>query len=93
MISKHSIQRVLFFACLPAGLISCSQERSIEITDVPRAVLVAAETAVAGLQVSSAEVEVERGLTVYELDGLANGLDYEVEVTAEGQVLEVDADD
>ena len=40
-----------------------------------------------------AEMEVERGMTVYELDGTVDGQAYEIEVTAEGRLLEVGTDD
>jgi len=93
MISRQSIQRVLFAACSCAVLISCAQERSVPLADVPTAALAAAETAVTGFNITSAEMEVERGMTVYELDGTADGQAYEIEVTAEDRMLEIETDD
>jgi len=93
MISRRSIKRVLFTACSCAGLISCAQERSVQLADVPTVALAAADAAVAGLNITSAEMEVERGMTIYELDGTADGQAYEIEVTAEGRLLDVETDD
>jgi uncharacterized membrane protein YkoI len=60
---------------------------------VPTVALAAAETAVGGLNITSAKMEVERGTTVYELDGTVDGQAYEIEVTAAGRLLEVGTDD
>ncbi len=76
-----------------AGMVACAQERTIQIAEVPTAAIVAAEAAVEGLQIASAQVEAEGGRTVYELVGAAGGQAYEVEVTANGQVLEIETDD
>ncbi len=70
------------------------EEVAIAVNTVPAAVLAAANGAVAGIVFTSAERETEKGLTVYCLVGSANGKRYEVEVTADGKVVEIeDADD
>jgi hypothetical protein len=69
-------------------------EEDIALTAVPAAVLTAAQGAVSGITFSSAEREVEGGKTLYSLCGTANGKKYEVEVAADGTVVEVeDCDD
>ena len=70
-----------------------AQEQRIPLTEVPAAAMAAAKAAVEGLQIASAVTEVERGKTVYELTGAANGVAYELEVTADGQVLEIQTDE
>jgi uncharacterized membrane protein YkoI len=57
---------------------------------VPAAAVKAAQGAVEGVTLTEAEVEKEDGETVYILDGTADGKEYEIEVTAEGKVLEVE---
>jgi uncharacterized membrane protein YkoI len=69
------------------------QERAIALADVPRAVLDAANAAVPGATWTSAIVEVEDGAEVYELTGTVDGGEVEVEVSASGQVLEIEHDD
>ena len=90
---NNLVKRLVFSTCLIVSSPVWAQEQSIPLVDVPAAAIAAAEAAVEGLQITSAEVEVERGETVYEIEGTADGTEYEVEVTADGQVLEVEADD
>jgi hypothetical protein len=65
-------------------------EISIPLSAVPAAALKAAEKAVAGLKAEEAEVE---SVLIYELVGTADGKRYEVEVTAEGTVIETEEAD
>ncbi len=82
-----------FTSCLIVSSALWAQEEDVALADVPAAVIVAAEAAVEGLQITEAEVEVERGRTVYELEGTVGDEEYEIEVTADGEVLEVEVDD
>jgi hypothetical protein len=50
----------------------------------------AAVSAVPGLILSAAEKEIEKGVLVYSLAGKAAGVAYEVEVTADGKVTEIE---
>ncbi len=93
MSGNNPVKGLVFTTCLITSSTLWAQEQSIPLADVPAAAIAAAEAAVEGLQITAAEVEVERGQTVYELEGTADGTEYEVEVTADGQVLEVEADD
>ena len=54
-------------------------EKEIPLSEVPAAAVKAAQGAVAGITLTEAEV-----------DGSADGKEYEIEVTAEGKVLEVE---
>jgi hypothetical protein len=64
--------------------------REIPLSDVPVAARAAAEGAVPGIRLTEAEVEEEQGRLVYELEGVLDGMEHEIEVTAEGEVLEVE---
>jgi uncharacterized membrane protein YkoI len=46
--------------------------------------------AVDGINITEAEMEKEDGQTVYVFEGDANGKEYEIEVTPEGKVNEVE---
>lgn len=61
--------------------------------DAPANVLEAAKIAVPGLVVSRTETEIERGVRIYDVTGTANGKTYEVEVTADGKVTDIDDDE
>ncbi len=65
-------------------------EEDIPLADVPSNVLAAAEKAVPGIVFESAERETEDGRLVYGLEGLLNGVRHEVEVAADGTVIEVE---
>ena len=67
-------------------------EKKIALSEVPEAALNAAKTAVPGITLCEAEVEVEAGKTTYELEGTANGKEYEIEVTPDGKILEAKED-
>jgi len=65
-------------------------EKEIPLSDVPAVALEAAQGAVEGINITEAEMEKEKGQTVYVLEGVANGKKYEIEVTPEGKVNEVE---
>ena len=65
-------------------------EKEIPLAEVPQPAIAAAEGAVEGITLTEAETEEEDGQTVYILEGDAAGKTYEIEVTADGEVLEVE---
>ena len=65
-------------------------EEKIPLDAVPKPVIDAAMAAVPGLVIGEVERELENGVVVYDLEGMAGGVRVEVEVTAEGKVLEVE---
>jgi uncharacterized membrane protein YkoI len=65
-------------------------EKEVPLSEVPAAAVTAAEGAVEGITLTEAEVEKEDGQMVYDIEGTANGKEYTIEVTAEGEVLEVE---
>jgi uncharacterized protein YcfL len=68
-------------------------EKEIPLSQVPAAAMEAAENAVENITITEAEVEEEDGQMVYELEGIADGVEYEIEVTADGKVLEIEKED
>ena len=73
-------------------LVACStqpmEEREISVSQVPPEVLEAAREAVPGFEATDAEIEF-----IYELDGEANGKAYEIEISPDGEVKEIEAKD
>jgi hypothetical protein len=65
-------------------------EKEVPLSDVPAKALEAAQGAVDGINITEAEMEKEDGRTVYVFEGDANGKEYEIEVTPEGKVNEVE---
>ena len=65
-------------------------EKEIPLSEVPAAAVMAAQGAVEGITLTEADVEKEDGQTVYDIEGTANCKEYTIEVTAEGEVLEVE---
>ncbi|MEE9254958.1 MAG: PepSY domain-containing protein [Pseudomonadales bacterium] len=78
--------------CAGCEIFDFEDEQEIDLKDVPQAAMTSAQAAVEGIEFTFAETEVEKGVTVYALKGMAGGQDYEVEVTAEGEVLEIETD-
>lgn len=76
---------------VPASLAACGlfEEDDIPISEVPAPAVEAAQSAVDGIQLKSAEAKTKDGRTVYEIDGNANGVKHEVRVTSDGEVLKV----
>lgn len=93
MIRKYYVYGVVLGSLLLAGCAIWEDDQEIALSEVPPAVMDAARGAVEGLQIKEAEVEQEKGQTVYEFEGEANGKEYEIEVSADGKVLEVNEDD
>jgi hypothetical protein len=87
---------LIFSLVLICGL-SCAtlddmfeQEKEVPLSEVPPEALKAAQSAVDGITLTEAEMEKENGETVYVFEGEANGKEYEIEVTPEGKILEVE---
>jgi uncharacterized membrane protein YkoI len=75
---------------LAAAATAVASEEKLSLDAVPKPVIDAAMAAVPGLVIEQAERELEKGVVVYDLEGKAGGVRVEVEVTAEGKVLEVE---
>ena len=68
-------------------------ETIIALDKVPEVVRTAGENAVPGLVITRVERDVEDGVVVYDVLGTAKGKTFEVEVTADGKVLEIEEED
>ncbi len=84
-------------SAVSAGLIAigaCSQVKDIEIKDVPPVVLEAALKSVRDFVIERAELEREEGELIYELESRSSkgGFEYEIEITTEGEILEIEKD-
>jgi len=69
------------------------QEETIALDQLPVGVREAATGAVPGLVIAEAEKELEDGETVYCVHGTSEGVFYEVEVSPDGRVLEIEKGD
>jgi len=65
-------------------------EKEIPLAEVPAEAVQAAQAAVPGITLTEASVEEEDGQMVYDLEGTVDGAEYEIEVAADGKVLEVE---
>lgn len=65
----------------------------VPLAQVPQVVKDAAAKAVPGIVLEEAGRETEGVQVIYELEGEAGGQEYELEITADGEVLEVEVED
>lgn len=65
-------------------------ELDIDLDAVPANVIQAATDALPGIELSAAEYEEEDGMMIYELEGMLGDTLYEIEITPEGEVLEIE---
>ncbi len=68
-------------------------EIEVPLSEVPDNVIDAALAAVPGIELEEAEVETENGIVIYDIEGELDGVEYEIEVTEAGEVLEIETDD
>ena len=79
---------LLFAGC--SGENPVGSEGSLAPGSAPDVVLAAANKAVPGGEVTGVDEEEEGGQTIYEVQKKVDGVEYEIEVTADGEVLEVE---
>lgn len=63
-------------------------EKEVALADLPPGVKAAAMKAVPGLVLEEASVETEKGRLVYTLEGKSGDTEYELELDADGRILE-----
>ena len=63
-------------------------EKDVALADLPPGVKAAAMKAVPGLVLEEASVETENGRLVYTLEGKSGDTEYELELDADGRILE-----
>lgn len=72
---------------------SAEDEEKIPLEQVPQVVKDAAQKAVPGIVIAEVEKEVENGAVVFEVEGTAGGKEYELKISAAGQVLKTEVED
>jgi len=70
-----------------------SEEEEVALSDVPENVIKAANEAVPGGEITEVEKEIEDGVTIYDVEKVVDGVEYEIEVTEDGVVKEIEKDD
>jgi uncharacterized membrane protein YkoI len=66
-------------------------EIPIDLKDVPPNVMASAKAAKPGIEFTKAWKEMENGALIYELSGRVGGEEFEVEVSPDGKVLEIES--
>lgn len=96
----------LLLAALSALTVSCASkpqplapgyqtntfDNEIPLSEIPPAVSAAAKAQIPGLRIENADVQQRGEARLYEIDGTANGRDYELTLTADGRVLHVESE-
>ena len=85
------IELLSMIPVLIATVLMASEE--IALDKVPQAVIQAANAELPGFKISEASMETEDNMTVYELEGEVSGKKYEIELSADGQILEIEEED
>lgn len=94
----HIYYRIIFLIIFLIPVI-CSavqwddDEEVVPLSEVPQVVLEAAKKAVPGIVLNKAEREMESGEFLYDIEGLAAGIEYEIEISPDGTVLEIEKED
>jgi HAD superfamily hydrolase (TIGR01490 family) len=84
---------VLSLTGLLFASVSTAMEQEITLAEVPEAAIRTFIAYKPGMEITRASVETVNNILVYELEGSIAGKEYEIEVTAEGEILDVDEDD
>jgi len=83
------IAMTLLSACEDVG-----KERDIPVSEVPSNIINIIQNTLPGIALKEAEIEVEDGATVYELEGkLIDGKKYDIEITESGTIIKIELDD
>lgn len=104
LVLRRSLSAGLIALSLPLFILvlsfaGCSSENPVSPRgamapgSAPDPVLTAANEAVPGGEVTGVVEEEENGQLVYEVQKTVNGVNYEIEVTADGEVLEIEEGD
>jgi hypothetical protein len=74
---------------------ACSKPSStkIPLTAVPEVVLASVDAHVPGIYLNEAHLTHQGVKEIYELEGLSQSATYEISVTSDGKILDVDRDD
>ena len=79
---------------LSASSLGDRDEQEVPLDDLPQVVKDAALDAVEGITLTEAELETHKdGTKVYEVEGTADGKEYEIKITEAGKVLAIEVED
>lgn len=93
MSTRASLMALAVAGFMTAAPAFAEREKHIALSEVPEAVMAAAQKALPGITFSEAEVtETGEGL-VYELEGTADGKEHEINISADGTILGRGEDD
>ena len=94
---KKTILPSLFIITAITLLSACEdsdKERNIPVSEVPSNIIIIIQNTLPGIALNEAEIEVEDGATVYQLEGkLIDGKKYDIEITESGTIIKVELDD
>jgi len=91
-IAQLILPTLIAFGCSSAE----AQKRpkaAIEISRLPAPVVSAANSAVKDIQITKAKQRHKRDQVIYRVDGLAQGKEYELKITADGRILDLEHED
>jgi hypothetical protein len=88
-----AVAGIVLIALHVAGKVEDSDAVSVAISDLPSVVVAAVEQTRPGATIASAEVEEEDGEQLYEVTVVDGGVEYEIDVSPTGAVLEVEQED
>jgi hypothetical protein len=99
MILKRALGLSIILSLLFLVFAGCSSENPVASGGnlapgtAPDLVLAAANKAVPGGEVTGVDEEEENGQTIYEVQKEVDGVKYEIEVTADGEVLKIEEEE
>jgi len=83
----------LFWAFGPATIIAEEKETKVAVGDLPEAVRATLEKEAPGAAIEEIEMEEEDGKVVYEIEVKIDGKEVDLEIAADGTLLEKEVDD
>jgi len=92
---KQNTKLLLTVLILSIGVMVAEdeKEKEIPISEVPEIVMEAALKALPGVEFKEADVEETKDGLVYELDGILDGKEFEINVSADGTVLNMEEEE
>lgn len=83
--------KIISAALMTVGLFTFAEEKSISIKELPETIIKAAQESVKGIDLVSAEQMTKEGKVIgYELEGKADNKGYEIKISANGEVNNID---
>ena len=87
---RHTNYSIVIILSLLVSVGISGVEKEIPVSEVPEAVLKAAQEALPGVRFTEAEMEESKGVITYELEGMKGDYEYEIELASDGKVIEIE---